>query len=232
MNTIGERLLYLRKLNKLTQKQVAEKTGVQRGNLSHYEKNDFLPSKVALISLANFFKTNYDWIVYGKGAIPESIHKKTTCLNSTNNCYCSIGAKVDFSKRLLFTIKYFHETIDGLCLKLNISKITFKEICMGKNVCALDLLKISNYFNVSMDWIFDGKVSNFKSDFKLAQAYLSAMQKNNSFSYYEEQKLLQCTYDEMELLLFFKNLNSKNKKLIMDMLNSVSDQEVTDIKKL
>lgn len=38
MNTIGERLKYLRKLNNLTQKQVAEKTGVQRGNISHYEK--------------------------------------------------------------------------------------------------------------------------------------------------------------------------------------------------
>ncbi|KHD35483.1 XRE family transcriptional regulator [Clostridium acetobutylicum] len=230
MNTIGERLKYLRKLNNLTQKQVAEKTGVQRGNISHYEKNDFLPSRVALISFANFFKTNYDWIVYGKGAIPKSIDE-VMYAKSNSIAECTTGAAVDFSKRLIFTMKYFHETIDGLCLKLNISKDIFHEILIKKNVSAFDLFKICNYFNVSMDWMFNGNITYLKSDAKLQQAYLMNSKRNKPLSY-DNHGMVQCTCEEKKLLIFFESLNTKDKRLVIDILNSVNNQASMDIQKL
>lgn len=226
MNSIGERLKYLRKLNKLTQKQVADKTGVQRGNISHYEKNNFLPSKVALISFANFFKTSYDWIVCGNGAIPKPINEVNHS-DIINNYSDDITAKVDFSKRLMFTIKYSHESIDNLCLKLNISKDTFREIIMGKNVYAFDLLKICKYFNVSMDWMFNGDMPNVNFNSEIVHAY-SGIQNNNT----ENCETIQCTYDEKELLMFFKSLNSKNKELITNMLNSVAVKNIVNKQKV
>ncbi|PJI08440.1 MULTISPECIES: helix-turn-helix domain-containing protein [Clostridium] len=225
MNSIGERLKYLRKLNRLTQKQVADKTGVQRGNISHYERNNFLPSKVALISFANFFKTSYDWIVYGTGAIPKSINE-VNCSDTSNSYSDNITAKVDFSKRLMFVIKYSHESVDNLCLKLNIQKDTFREIIMGKNVCAFDLLKICKYFNVSMDWMFNGDTPNINFNSEIVQAYSMGTQDNGNY------KTLQYSYEEKELIVFFKNLNNRNRKLVTDILNSIDTKSIVSNQKV
>ncbi|SNS56232.1 DNA-binding transcriptional regulator, XRE-family HTH domain [Anaerovirgula multivorans] len=66
MNTIGKRIKYLREKKKLTQKQLADATGVQRGNLSHYEKDKIKPSSDAIISLSQFFNVSCDWFLIGK----------------------------------------------------------------------------------------------------------------------------------------------------------------------
>ncbi len=65
MNTLGKRILYLRKKYNLTQKQLADATGLQRGNLSHYEKDKIKPSAEAIIALAGFLKVSTDWLLIG-----------------------------------------------------------------------------------------------------------------------------------------------------------------------
>lgn len=65
--TIGERIRYLRQItNKLTQKKLADATGISRGNLSNYETDRFKPSSDAIIAIAAYFGVTTDWLLTGK----------------------------------------------------------------------------------------------------------------------------------------------------------------------
>lgn len=66
LDTLGKRILYLRKKFKLTQKELAAVTGLQRGNLSHYEKDKIKPAAEAIIALAKHFSVSTDWLLMGK----------------------------------------------------------------------------------------------------------------------------------------------------------------------
>ncbi|MEW5919360.1 MAG: helix-turn-helix domain-containing protein [Bacillota bacterium] len=66
MDTIGKRIHFLRKKHNLTQKQLADSTGLQRGNLSHYEKDKIKPAADAIIALSRFFNVSTDWLLTGK----------------------------------------------------------------------------------------------------------------------------------------------------------------------
>ncbi|MDQ7791547.1 MAG: S24 family peptidase [Clostridia bacterium] len=76
LNTIGERLKYLREKHNLTQEDLAKATGLQRGNISHYEKNKIKPSSDAIIALASFFKISTDWLLYGKEHNVQQVNPK------------------------------------------------------------------------------------------------------------------------------------------------------------
>lgn len=72
MDSIGKRLKYLRKLRKETQKDVAEATGINRGNISHYENDDDVGiSNVALKALAKHYNVKVEWLEKGEGAAPD-----------------------------------------------------------------------------------------------------------------------------------------------------------------
>ncbi len=66
MPTIGERIKSLRDEYQITQKELADATGIQRGNLSHYEKNKTKPSSDAIIAIAKFFDVTTDWLLTGE----------------------------------------------------------------------------------------------------------------------------------------------------------------------
>lgn len=66
MDTLGKRILFLRKKFNLTQKELAAVTGLQRGNLSHYEKDKIKPAAEAIVALAEHFKVSTDWLLRGK----------------------------------------------------------------------------------------------------------------------------------------------------------------------
>ncbi|HHW01912.1 MAG TPA: helix-turn-helix transcriptional regulator [Thermoanaerobacterales bacterium] len=66
MENIGERILKLRKEKKLTQQELADATGVTRGNISSYESGRFCPSISSVIALAEFFNVSTDWLLTGK----------------------------------------------------------------------------------------------------------------------------------------------------------------------
>lgn len=66
MDTIGERLRYLREQLGVSQQKVSENTGISRGNLSNYEKNRVKPGSNTLAELAKFYNVSSDWILTGK----------------------------------------------------------------------------------------------------------------------------------------------------------------------
>ncbi len=61
--TLSERLIYLRKKNKLSQTAVAKRIGVTSSLISAYEKQERKPSIDTLISLADIYNVSTDYIL-------------------------------------------------------------------------------------------------------------------------------------------------------------------------
>lgn len=65
MDTIGERIRFLRKKNEMLQDQVAEAIGKTKSNISGYENNKFEPSAQTIIALCKLFSVTTDWLLLG-----------------------------------------------------------------------------------------------------------------------------------------------------------------------
>lgn len=66
MQTIGERLLFLRQKANLTMPEIEKLTKISKSNISKYEKNKVKPSADALILLSRVFNITTDWILTGE----------------------------------------------------------------------------------------------------------------------------------------------------------------------
>lgn len=69
--SFGTRLTNLRKNLKLTQQELADKLGISRAALSHYEKDRRDPDSDTLIKLSDFFEVTIDYLLKG-----EDFHTK------------------------------------------------------------------------------------------------------------------------------------------------------------
>ena len=63
MKSTGERIKVLLKEKKMTQKQLAELSGVTESALSHYIKGDRIPSGVASVNVAYALNTTVNYIL-------------------------------------------------------------------------------------------------------------------------------------------------------------------------
>lgn len=63
MNTIGERIAYLRDIQNLKQKELAEEIGVTAATMSKYENNINIPSADILAKIADALKTSADYLI-------------------------------------------------------------------------------------------------------------------------------------------------------------------------
>ncbi|CUH97804.1 hypothetical protein P22_3950 [Propionispora sp. 2/2-37] len=71
LNTLGNRLLFLRQSAHITLQKLSEKTGLSSSNLSRYEKDEVKPSADAIVTLCNFYRVSTDWLLLGSaGAGP------------------------------------------------------------------------------------------------------------------------------------------------------------------
>ena len=57
---IGENLKFLRKMQGLTQQELAEKTGIKQQNISRWEKGIHIPNIEECIKLADFYEVSLD----------------------------------------------------------------------------------------------------------------------------------------------------------------------------
>lgn len=64
METLGERIAYLRNKHNLTQRQLMNQLKID--NLSRYERNERRPSIDTIIAIANFFNVSTDWLLLGR----------------------------------------------------------------------------------------------------------------------------------------------------------------------
>ncbi|MGW7162655.1 helix-turn-helix domain-containing protein [Paenibacillus taichungensis] len=64
MTSIGEKLKYIRKLNKLNQTEFSQMIGVSQGTLSDLEKDKYKPSMDTVIALKKKFDIDLEWFMF------------------------------------------------------------------------------------------------------------------------------------------------------------------------
>lgn len=67
--TIGERIKFIRKERKLNQIEFSRSINISQGRLSEIEKDICKPSADTLISMAQIYSVNLNWILLGKGSL-------------------------------------------------------------------------------------------------------------------------------------------------------------------
>lgn len=72
MNTLGERLYYVRKKKGYTQNALAEAIGVSRGVIFNLEKNKTLPQTIVLNAICRILKVNKNWLIDGTGEMEDA----------------------------------------------------------------------------------------------------------------------------------------------------------------
>lgn len=63
MNTIGERIVYIREIRNLNQQDVAKAIGVTKATMSKYEHNINIPKADILCRIAEVLETSTDFLV-------------------------------------------------------------------------------------------------------------------------------------------------------------------------
>lgn len=81
MSTLSDRLILLRKQNKLSQASVAKTLNVTSALISAYEKGERRPSLDNLISLADIYHTSTDYILGRSSQNNDSLYIEITDLN-------------------------------------------------------------------------------------------------------------------------------------------------------
>lgn len=75
METLGERLNFVRKKNHYTQESLANEIGVSRGVIYNLEKNITMPQTIVINALCKTLKINKEWLVNGNGEMDDTIEK-------------------------------------------------------------------------------------------------------------------------------------------------------------
>lgn len=80
--TLGQRLKYLRKKERISQREFAKNAGISQGNLSDMENDKYLPSITTVISIIEYYGFAADWILFGIGPM-QSINYNDISDNSS-----------------------------------------------------------------------------------------------------------------------------------------------------
>lgn len=72
MNTLGERLSYVRRKNGYTQNSLAETIGVSRGVIFNIEKNKTVPQTIVVNAICQTLRINKDWLMRGMGKMEDT----------------------------------------------------------------------------------------------------------------------------------------------------------------
>lgn len=73
MSSLGERLRIARERKGYSQTEVYRRTNINNKTLSRYEKNGSEPDRETLITLANLYDVNYEWLSTGETSSPSKI---------------------------------------------------------------------------------------------------------------------------------------------------------------
>ncbi|MGM0881352.1 MAG: helix-turn-helix domain-containing protein [Bacillota bacterium] len=81
MDTIGERIKRVRKINELNQVEFSKIIGVSQGTLSEIEQDKYYPSTETIMAIYTNFRTDIHWILFGR----ESSQEKITFYDTLKN---------------------------------------------------------------------------------------------------------------------------------------------------
>ena len=111
--TIGKKLLYLRKKNKLTQAELAEKLNYSDKAVSKWEKGESLPPVEVFYNISKLYGVSLDFIIGDETVDPQPIKndtKKRIYLNITHLAVLTVW----FVALLLFVIFDLTEIVGGM----------------------------------------------------------------------------------------------------------------------
>lgn len=189
LKDISERIKELRKGANLSQANFAKKIGFSQGNVGDWERGISKPTIPALIAISNEFHVSIDLLVKGESKI-KTIDDSNICM--------SIGKRIkQLRDKDNLTMKELAVEIG--CAPGQISDWEKDK----KQPSAGSIISLSNFFNVSTDWILKGEDPFFNA--KIDTQY----QKGESLSELEEEllSLFRGIDDESgkrDLLLVFK----------------------------
>jgi len=136
METLGNRLIQLRKRYRYTQQEIANILDLTDGAYWHYEQDSSMPSATKLVSLANLFHTSVQYLVTGVEAENSYDEENVTA----------------FSERVKTLRKERHMTQKQVAAELGIRYTAYQAYEYGKSEPNLDhLLQLADLFDVTLD---------------------------------------------------------------------------------
>lgn len=111
LDTIGKRLRWARKERKLTQQQLADRSGVKQSDVSKIERDD-IQRPTGLLALARAMRCNPDWLDTGSGdwLVETQLSDLATALSTLHE---TISMTSGIARaRLMSSLQYFLEHPD------------------------------------------------------------------------------------------------------------------------
>lgn len=122
--------------SKLTQTELAEKTGIDKASVCRYLKGNCMPNLKATVTLAEFFDCSVDFLI-GK---------------SQENCNAKFLPCPAFSKRLQYYLDKFGGSGYKLCKTVGLSDNKFYGWLAGTNFPQIDNVeKLADFFKCTID---------------------------------------------------------------------------------
>jgi transcriptional regulator with XRE-family HTH domain len=107
MNTLGERIAFLRKKNQMSQNLLMKE--LHFNNLGKYELNERLPKLDLIIALARFFNVTTDWLLLGTESNPKN---ESNCPLSTDVTQKQGPQNYNISPADQHIIELYHQLTD------------------------------------------------------------------------------------------------------------------------
>jgi len=139
------RLKEARKITGFTQEEVAKELKINRGNLSRYETGDREPDIETLSKLAEFYGCTTDWLI-GKGSYPgfEPVYKWDGL--TTHITQFPSKLKIARNKKGLSQNK--------IANYIGVPQSNIAKYELGQLEPSIEILaKLSDYYQVSSDWL-------------------------------------------------------------------------------
>ena len=143
MSVFAEQLKTLRKINGLTQKELAENVGVQQGAINKWESKQTEPNIEKLVKLADYFDVSLDYLMGGK--MKNITEEFSLCLK-----------KIRMKRKL---------SQKQIAEELKISQQQYSKWEGGIiTPNAETLVRLADYFDVSVDYLLGRKKKEIKKE--------------------------------------------------------------------
>jgi transcriptional regulator with XRE-family HTH domain len=136
LETLNERLLYLRKMNNHSQKFVADFNNVSQSNYSKYEKGQVDPSLSFIVKILKFYSIDPNWLLFGEGEIFK------------------VGYWTDYGSRLKIIRNHYELKQSEFAERLCVSRTKLSNY-ENNHLAPFDfLIRLCLSFKVNLNWLF------------------------------------------------------------------------------
>ena len=154
---IIDRILELIKTNGITEYRVMKDCSLQANSFTYWKNGRAIPSLDALKKIALYFNVSLDYLVGIKSQNEQNI--SLTCQPLSDSI--SQGMENSILEKINELIKHYNITPNKLLVSCGLQSNAFTKWKNGIAKPSLDaLIKIANYFNVSIDYLVGREVLN------------------------------------------------------------------------